>query len=169
MIFICKKKKLKHNNHNHFTLVEMIIVITIIMILSGIIIASTKLPMFLTFDKAKKGILELFVEAQRQTSLQGKEIVVEYDAEGKEFRLNTVTSEDPLNGESLSTSSPHTQRIPDDIEIEFPDYEEETIRYRFFPDGTASGPEFTLTFNGRRMILGVSRLTGMAYSREEEK
>ena len=75
--------------------------------------------------------------------------------------------------ESLSDNSKrgnplHIQRIPQNIEVDFPDYKDEDIRYRFFPDGSASGPELTLTLQKRRIIVGISRLTGLAYSREEE-
>ena len=174
-----KEKSNKSFSRNTFTLMEIVVVLVIVVLVSGIAVATVKMPVFATLDKTSKKVRKIFADAQRQTALQGSEILVVYNPERKEFNLMPPsTSEDngdsnliPMDPElnSVSVNPQWALRIPDQIEVEFPDYEEETIQYRFFPDGTASGPELTLTLKGRTMIVGVSRLTGMAYSREEEE
>ncbi len=170
------KHKHKFSSIN-FTLIEIVAVLAVIMILSGIVLANLRLPVFASLDKTTKSVRKIFSDAQMKTSLQGKEIQVVYDAEKKEFRITypsadeeeTVSEFETFNEESVQSNPRLTLRIPNDIEVEFPDYEEEIIQYRFFPDGSASGPEMNLTLKGRTMIVGVSRLTGLAYSREEEE
>jgi hypothetical protein len=145
------------------------------MIISGIVLANLKLPVFASLDETTKRIRRIFTEASTQNALQGKEIVVAYNPEKKEFLLYPAEEEDDpdFTLESLSDNSKrgnplHIQRIPQNIEVDFPDYKDEDIRYHFFPDGSASGPELTLTLQKRKIIVGISRLTGLAYSREEE-
>jgi len=158
-----------------FTLIEIVTVLAIVMIVSGIVLANLKLPVFASLDETTKRVRRIFTEASTQTALQGKEIVVAYNLEKKEFLLYPAEDENKSNFslEALSDKSNrgnplHIQRIPANIEVDFPDYDEDDVKYRFFPDGSASGPELTLTLKERKIIVGISRLTGLAYSRDEE-
>lgn len=164
---LCRKQE--------FTLIEIVTVLAIVMIVSGIVLANIKLPVFASLDNTARGIRLLFSEAQRQTSLQGCEIRVIYSHEKREFYLSHVTDEDTFGENAELTDkkikSGNLCRIPEKIEVKFPEFEDATddIQYRFFPDGSASGPEMELTLDERKIILGVSRLTGMAYRREPEE
>jgi len=158
-----------------FTLIEIVTVLAIVMIVSGIVLANMKLPVFATLDETTKKIRRIFTEASTQTALQGKPISVAYNSEKKEFLLYPSEEEEDQNFslEALTEKSRkgnplYIQRVPEDIEVEFPDYKEEEVVYHFFPDGSASGPELTLTLKKRIIIVGISRLTGLAYSREDE-
>lgn len=160
------------------TLVELVIVISIIMILSGIVLANVKLPVFASLDNTTRGVRKIFGDAQRQTALQGKEIQVLYNPESKEFKLMPAAALAEEESSSFSiegdydiekVNSQWTFEVPEKIEVEFPEYEEDTILYRFFPDGAATGPEMALTLEGRTILVGVSRLTGIAYSREKKE
>ncbi len=161
------------NKVHNFTLIEIVTVISIVLIISGIVLVNIKLPVFATLDGATKTIRKIFTEASTQSGLQGIEMVVAFKKDKQEFILYRASEEKDLTFtlESLkdrSESILEVQKIVKKIEIEFPDYKgDEDIKFRFFPDGSASGPELTLTLNDRKIIVGISQLTGLSYSREE--
>ena len=158
-----------------FTLIEIVTVLAIVMIVSGIVLANLKLPVFASLDNTARSIRLLFSEAQRQTSLQGREIRVIYSREKGELYLSRITDEDAaeqnIEQQDKKIKSEDICRIPEKIEVKFPEFEDTAgdIQYRFFPDGSASGPEMELTLDERTIIMGISHLTGIAYRREAEE
>ena len=157
-----------------FTLIEIVTVVAIAMIISGIVLINLKLPVFATLDGASKTIQKIFTDAATKSGLQGIEMIVAYAKDKQEFVLYRASEEDdPDFSLEFLKDKPgsllNAQRIVKKIKVEFPDYQDdEDIRFRFFPDGSASGPELTLTLNDRKIIVGISQLTGLAYTREEE-
>ncbi len=157
-----------------FTLIEVVTVVSIAILISGIVLINLKLPVFATLDGATKSIRKIFTEASTQSGLQGIEMAVAYNKETQEFILyRAIEENDPdFTIESLkerSSSILSIQKIVKKITVEFPNYQDvEDIRFRFFPDGSASGPELTLMLSDRKTLVGISQLTGLSYSREEE-
>ena len=171
---ICNLKNKVKIRYFNFTLIEIVTVLAIAILISGIVLANLNLPIFASLDDTTKRVRQIFTEATTQTALQGVEIVVAYNSAQHKLLLYPASEEnDPdfsveaLMEQSRIGSSQYILKIPSTIEVKFPDYKEEDAKYRFFPDGSASGPEMALTLKGKTNIVGISRLTGVAYSREE--
>ena len=157
-----------------FTLIEIVMVLSVIMILSGIVLANLKTPVFASLDKTAKSVQAILSDANRKSFLQGKQVIVVFDNEKREFKLmppkyaeldsqcNTTVSEDDILPDSI-------YRIPSGIDIQFPEITDKNkkIEYEFFPNGEAYGPEMKLSMKDRSVTVGVSFLTGMTYAREE--
>ena len=162
-------------NKSKFTLIEIVTVIAVILIISGIVLANINLPIFASLDETAKRVRRIMTDAATQATLQGKPVAVAYDTQQKELLLYpaqeeedsefTIESLEDTNGKSNPLNR---MKIPENIEVAFPDYNNDDIRYRFFPDGSASGPEMTLTLKKRTIIVGVSHLTGLAYAKDKE-
>lgn len=150
-----------------FTLVEMIVVIGIIMLLSGVSIAIlVRRPARVILANTASKIEKVLFTAGNQASLQGVQKNVSFDLGSKVLTIGDIKVQDDFsNTEPVVDQKPKDTKnqikIPKDIEVTFPDFEEEEIQYRFFPDGSASGPKMLLTLEGHNSLIAVSPLTGI--------
>ena len=114
------------------------------------------------------------VTAETQASLQGKQKNINFDVEKNIFYITEPKSDQEKEGvqnsdESVSSgSSDNSFAVQETVKIEFPDYEEETVEYRFFPDGSASGPDILLTLKEHKRLIHLSPLTGIVTVTEIE-
>jgi len=175
---MCNNCKKNYPAPAFFTLIEIVMVLSVIMILSGIVLASLKTPVFATLDKTVKSVQSVLSDANRQAFLQGKLIIVVFDSGKREFRLMPPEYAELESGDTGENSDKEEEllpksicRIPPGIEIKFPDIKNrnEKIEYEFFPDGEAYGPEMKLSMKERGITVGISFLTGMTYVRDEEE
>ena len=146
--------------------------------MSGLVFAYMgHMPAGLVLGSATGKVEQLMMTAQMQASLQGvqKDVVFDFD---KKTLFITVPSEDPQDLEAPDTAEEapdkpklkgNSYKIPETIEVTFPDFLENIAVFKFFPDGSASGPEMHLTIKGHIMSITVSQLTGIVMSKEIEE
>ncbi len=142
-----------------YTLIELIAVLAIVLIVAGVVVTNTsRIPVFITLENTVQKIQYLFSRAQLMAVSQGRNISVSYS--GKAF---SVDSASPSDGDiaipGTSSSGGISERIPEPVDVEF---DSESPKYVFFPDGTGSGTAFNLTFKGHSYRIRISSLTGLA-------
>ena len=154
----------------NFTLLEMIMVISIIMVVTGLSFAYMgRMPAGLVMSKSVTDIEKLMTTAQLQATLQGKQKDVVLDTVNKVlFITDPVENIDDLEMPSqfsptrvASKNKSESYKIPVDIAVEVTDFDEERAVYSFFADGSASGPEMVLELKGHLRAINVSQLTGL--------
>lgn len=167
-------KKINKNFHRFFTLIEVILVLSIVMIVTAIsfaYVARTPSGLFLSSTSAQ--IEELMMSAQNQASLRGTQRNVVYNSEKKILYISDpVANPDEVNIDMIESDTPNSSQgkfsLPESVKIEFPNFNEDKIEYRFFPDGSASGPQMYIITKGKTMSLNVSQLTGIVILNEIE-
>jgi type II secretory pathway pseudopilin PulG len=154
----------------NFTLLEMIVVISIIMVVTGLSFAYMgRMPAGLVIAKSVTDIEKLMTTAHLQATLQGKQKDVVLDTVNKTlFITNPVENIDDLeiplqfpSTRKASKNKSESYNIPKDISVEVTDLDEERAIYSFFADGSASGPEMIFELKGHLRAINVSQLTGL--------
>ncbi|MBN1863810.1 MAG: hypothetical protein JW808_02795 [Victivallales bacterium] len=156
-----------------FTLIETLVVLAIATIITGGALAyMLRSPSSLVLSNAAAALEQLMLTAQSQASLRGVARSLKLDAEQNIFSIDDLNDEGmPKEHTELDHTAddmPPTQidmlRLDSDIVLEFPDLQERSMQYIFFPDGSASGPELTLSLKNHRRRIRVSRLTGTIHN-----
>lgn len=167
--------KQKWLSQQNFTLIELIFVISIMMLIVGLSLVSfVRMPAGVVLTNTTAKLEQLMVTAETQASLQGIQRNITFDTEKKIFYI-TAPKSDQENEEGQDSeqslpalSSDNSFVVTETVEIEFPDYEEEIVEYRFFPDGSASGPDMLLTLEDHKRLIYLSPLTGVVTVTELE-
>ena len=168
-------KEKRFSSRRNFTLIEIIFVISIVMLVAGLCFAYlVRMPSGVVLTNTTANLEQLMVTAETQASLQGKQKNINFDVEKKIFYITEPKSDQEKeevqdSDKSVpSASSDSSFLVPEMVEVEFPDYEEETVEYRFFPDGSASGPDMLLTLKEHKRSMHLSPLTGIVTVTEME-
>ena len=168
-------------NNNHFTLVEILVVVGLIVIVLGVSLAfMNRTPARLVVVNTAAAIEQKMTLAQTQASLQGIQKTLIYNP-GKKILFFSISKPDddnefnpadqePPQGVEPSENSVIVSKnyivIPESVEVSFPDFDEDMVVYNFYPDSSASGPDMLLTLKGHELLISVSPLTGIATTRE---
>ena len=163
---------LKISRTSCFTLLEVILVISIVMVVTAIAFAYVvNTPAGLSLQSAAGKIEELLTSAQLQASLRGTQRNVIFDLDNRVCFISDPFDESQAlpvrNGEESGKDSSGSQfTIPESVDVEFPNFKGDRIQFCFYPDGSASGPEMNIFTKGRKMSLTVSQLTGIVLTKE---
>lgn len=147
----------------NFTLIEMVAVVAMILLLAGFVIWKVgKVPTYVMLESAVNGVRSVCAEASSMSLIQGKTVKVAYNEENKTFSISGSGKSNMLKHRFMSC------KLPDDIEIEKISPGEEEIEFMFFPDGSGSGPEISLSLKGHVIAIKISPLTGAILTEEKE-
>ena len=161
-------------NRSNFTLIEIIFVISIIMLVSGLSFAFlSRTPAGVVITNTTAKLEKLMVTAETQASLQGIQRNIIFDTEKKIFYITDPKSdlekEESVGDESTPAGSSDTSfTVSENVKMEFLDCNEEVVEYCFFPDGSASGPDILLTLKNHKRLIHLSPLTGIVTTTEIE-
>ncbi len=146
-----------------FTLIELVIVLGIMVLVGAVVFISVgKKPTFVVLDDASASIEAVLLQGSIQSLAQGKEISVTYDPESKSVNVNGAVGETSIPGMEKSVSKYFSYAIPEDVDIECESlFMNELPSFKFFPDGTAIGPDLITRHKGHTFLITVSPLTGM--------
>lgn len=162
-------------SRKRFTLIEMIIVIAIIMLITGVAITMlVRKPATVILANTSSQIEKVLTEASIQASLQGKQKIVNFDMGNKTLSIGDFNPKDDFNlppeeSNQISVTSENQVRLPQDVEVEFPDFNEEQVFFSFFPDGSASGPDMRISLKGHIRLISVSHLTGIVKIKNDDE
>ncbi len=142
---------------NNFTLIELVIVITIILLLAGLAAGRLGMtPVFATRERALRELESFFAKGGRIAATQGKTAEIRYLPEEHAFRLEVdETAANPVD-------SMRFLPLPKAVNVDFPDFPDrpDEARIRCFPDGSSAGPRLRLTVGGESVTLKFSSLSG---------
>ncbi|HPO90017.1 MAG TPA: hypothetical protein P5105_04180 [Victivallales bacterium] len=146
---------------NSYTLFEIAIVIALMALFTTIVVVKMRNQSASTLDSISLSLQKLFSSALFMAQAEDSVVIIEYSKNDRTFIFSSTN----INKNYLSEFSIH---IPENIEIEFLAPELSDFIYKFYPDGTASGPEFKLKMKEKMIFFSVSSLTGMLIAKKEE-
>lgn len=158
----------------NFTLIEIIIVVSIIVVISGLTFSVIgRMPAGIVISNNAAQIDKILTSASARATLQGKLKNVVFDREKQKLFLTDKDDPDLLAPESGGKKTPKGSKdsfyIDKSIEVEFPDFAEGKVKYQFFPDGSASGPDMVIRLKEHNRLISVSPLTGITTIKEIEE
>jgi len=144
---------------NPFSLLEICVVLLVISM-----VVALSVPMFrgtpsrVSLRDTADRIREVFASASRRASVTGREVSISYTMDpASGLRVFSLV------GEGGADPSVPPFPVPAGTEVVFPreyDPQSGAIVFKFLPDGTGSGPRFTLGLDGCFLRLTLSPLTG---------
>lgn len=155
----------------YFSLLELIVVIAIIMLVSGIAVSQVgRLPTFASLENNAVQVKALFIAANLRATATGTTQTISYSASSHTFTLNAIT----LNNEeasgnfqakttefSLTNGAQATFfTVNDSSNPEAETATPENIIFSCFSDGLISGPDIELKLRKHRLKMHISPLTG---------
>lgn len=153
----------RKSSRHPFSLIELVVVLAIIGLISGIAVGSLRKPGGdADLRKTSYELESLFVHAARMASVQGKIVSVVFDSEEKMFRIADENSRnlDHLSGnQRYLMDNFHCLRLPENIDVSF-EGDNAEVAFRCFPDGMISGPAIEMRSGGETEGLSFSSLTG---------
>jgi type II secretory pathway pseudopilin PulG len=150
-------------NFRNFTLVEMVAVVAMLLLLAGFAIWKVgKTPAYAVLESAANGVKGVCVEASSMSLIQAKTIKVSFNEESKTFSISGSGENSMLKGRFM------TYKLPEDVEIETNSTDDEESGFTFFPDGSGSGSEISLSLKGHIIAIKISPLTGSLLIEEKE-
>jgi Tfp pilus assembly protein FimT len=129
----------------------------------------------LVASHAAAKIERVLTTARLQASLRGVPATVLFDPESRAFSIVSQTeSQLEKSGPSSFVNITPARKndicvLPENMEIVFQSSGADQKKITFFPDGTASGPAFRLSFKGTAVSISISHLTGMVKVAEENE
>ncbi len=146
-----------------FSLVEMMVVIAIILVLCTLAAGRIGvMPTAAGLEKTERELELLFTQCVHLAGVRNAPVEVVFAPETRTFAIALETAGD-ANAEYLLERF-KSVALPSGMEVEFlrrnTGEGDIPIRYRCFPDATATGPELLLKFDSRRVRLKLSPLTG---------
>ena len=164
-----------------FTLIELLVVIGIIVIVLaiGIRFLNHK-PARLILNNLAAAIEKKLTDAQTQSSLQGVQKTLIFDKNKKLLYVSTAKPDDDNDYEVATEPPPDTPEplsdaiiqtksyilFPSEVKVSFPNSDEDIITYNFYPDSSAGGPDMQISMKKQDVIISVSPLTGIVFSKE---
>jgi len=154
---------LRQKTHrNNYTLFEIAIVITLIALFTTIVFVRVwRQSPSLILDSTSVSLQRLFSTALFIAQAENSVIIIEYSTNDRNFSFSNTN----IKRTYLSEFSVN---IPENIEIEFIVPDLSNLIYKFYPDGTASGPAFRLKAKNKIIFHSLSFLTGMLITRRED-
>ncbi len=156
-----------------FTLVETLVALAIATIITGGALAyMLRSPSSVLLSNTALSIERLMLTAQSQASLRGRARALHFDPDRNLFYIADKTDgdmpENPIDHGHNPADMPHTQtdtlKLDSQMEVEFPGTQEGSLRYLFFPDGTAAGTPMTVALKNLKRTIRVSHLAGTIHN-----
>lgn len=149
---------------SRFTLIELIAVLAVILLISGLIIpAISRKPSNLILRKTADEISGLMSSARSQAMLQGCRIYVRLNEKTISIDANRQTQEE-AEAKKLSSLV-----LDEEISVEIADASKDKgYLYVFFPDGTAHGPDIRLKLKNSSLDIYVSPISGMSFIKDQD-
>lgn len=148
---------------SNFTLLELVIVVTIIMLAAGVaIIRVGRAPTAATLERSARELERLFAQTSYLASSHGKPVVLAYLPESRQFRIREVADEPATGNREYLQNRTYAFTLPSDMTVEFSGdrRRDEPVEYQCWPDGAAVGPALTLQLSQSKIKLQPSPLTG---------
>ncbi len=151
-----------------FTLIELITVLAVMGVVGAVVIVHVgRKPSFVMLDDAVNRVQGVLLEGSTQALVQGRKVTVSFNPDSRSFSVSSAAGaaeggfdHDSMLGRQISKFASY--EVPEDIEISFGREDELTAKeYYFYPDGSASGPAFTMSYKGHEFYVDVSPLSGM--------
>lgn len=174
----------KNNAHlpeRSFTLVEILIAITIVLLITAVAVTRLGTPHSSMTARAVCGKIEkLLGAAQRRAAMTGRRAIVVFHSDTRTFVLDGGDAEGEGGDSAEKTVPPLPKslelRVPEGVEVETGDgddprgesAEDADASFYFYPDGSAGGPKLTVASGNAKFTLSVSRLTGLVVLKKEE-
>lgn len=149
---------------SHFSLVELVAVISIIIIVTGLVVSNLgRLPAFASLNNNAEAIRELFTTARTRAVATGKDQKIIYNRESRVFSLKE--SADPTEDDATTDKVAASFTLPDAIKIEFRNQEDnrDDLEFTCYADGSIGTPDMILTLRKHKVKLYSSKLTGQMF------
>jgi len=132
---------------------ELTIALAVAALLTGLVVSRiSKTPVFATAEKISSSLQGLFSSASFMSQSSNKVVELAFNKDTLSFDIIQEDTSSPFLGDMMS------EKFPEGLEITF---EVEEPIFRFYPDGTASGPPFSIEAEKYKMDFRVSSLTGI--------
>ncbi|HBC87456.1 MAG TPA: hypothetical protein DCZ94_10915 [Lentisphaeria bacterium] len=139
---------------NSYTLIELVAVVLIIALVTGIVVGQrNRVPAFVSLENTARELQLFFSRASLMATSQGKIVIVSTEPSSGVFVIGGASEVSSVEAGTMS------YKLPPCVQIEGG---QDGTSYRFFPDGTGSGPTLELSLKGHRIRIKISKLTGMA-------
>jgi prepilin-type N-terminal cleavage/methylation domain-containing protein len=181
----CNLKSFKHRSSfsltlRAFTLIELLVVIGIIVVILGIGISIfNHTPARLIVNNIAAAIEKKMTLAQTQSSLQGIQKTLIFNKERNLLYFSNSKPDDDNSYEAATENPPDTPEplkrsliqtntyllLPSEVKVDFPDDDENSIIYNFYPDNSAAGPDMIISMKAHEILLSVSPLTGIVFTK----
>ena len=157
--------------NNSFTLIEIVIVVAVILLATGIAVATYRGDSPARVLDSTSLDFEAFCAGVRYQAMEhGEERIVSLDPQN--HRLVMLKPTEKGSEEETSPEIRAKMSLPEEmtLDIENDSDEEYTELFRFFPDGGASGKrELIFRYNSLQRKYVISPLTGKLYVEETEE